>query len=204
MITLGPHRLLCGDLTDGAVDRLMGSERADVVYSDPPWGPGNQKFWHTMRERGAAPRTSWPEFLVAFAGAVAQHRKRSAPVFVEMGLRWTGDIEAAMRAAGLPHRRTWPILYGPKSKPLPNALLLFGPRAIDVAMPSPAHGEPITRAALAAVVRPGSLVLDPCTGLGMTGRITHVLGGQFRGCEMNAARLDRAAAWLRKRVGDGE
>src|SRR5437773_1230589 len=36
---LGPHRLLCADATDAAgVHRLMGGERATVMWTDPPYG----------------------------------------------------------------------------------------------------------------------------------------------------------------------
>lgn len=198
MITIGPHRLLCGDLTTGAVASLMGDDLADVVYSDPPWGPGNLQFWATMHDRGSVPRETWPRFLAAFCVAVARHSKPEAPVFVEMGLRWVDELDAAMRVEGLGRRRRWPITYGPKKKPLPNVLTLYGPHDVAVELPDPPHGEPVTRAILGAVVRPGMLVLDPCTGLGMTARITHRLGAHFRGCELNPARLERTAAWLRK------
>lgn len=34
-----PHRLICGDCTDKAtVDRLMGGEKAEMVWTDPPYG----------------------------------------------------------------------------------------------------------------------------------------------------------------------
>ena len=36
---LGQHRLLCGDSTDkGDVLRVMGGDRADMVFTDPPYG----------------------------------------------------------------------------------------------------------------------------------------------------------------------
>ncbi len=196
--TIGPHRVLCGDITQGAVTALMGDERADIVYSDPPWGPGNQQYWHTMRERGAAPRTSWTDFLGHLARAVAAARKPDAPVFLEMGLRWTDDLDAAMRAVGLPLIERWGIFYGPKSKPLPNALMLFGahPRH-PVRLPKGARGQPITEAVFDAVECPGAIVLDPCTGLGMTARCATERAMIFRGVEMNAARLARTEAWLR-------
>jgi len=38
LFTLGKHRLLCGDATkEGDVKRLMGEEKADMVFTDPPY-----------------------------------------------------------------------------------------------------------------------------------------------------------------------
>jgi len=39
LFTLGNHRLLCGDATKKEdVERLMGGEKADMVFTDPPYG----------------------------------------------------------------------------------------------------------------------------------------------------------------------
>ncbi len=36
VITLGPHKLICGDATDAAIlKKLFGSEKASMIYSDP-------------------------------------------------------------------------------------------------------------------------------------------------------------------------
>lgn len=196
---IGRHRLLCGDITTGAVTALMGTDRADVIYSDPPWGPGNLQYWATMHSRGSIPCEHWPAFLTAFCVACATYRAPDAPVFVEMGLRWLVELDATMASVGLERRHRWEILYGPKSKPLPNALTLYGTHDVHVELVE-RRGEPVTRQILGAVVRPGTVVLDPCTGLGMTARITHALGGNFRGCELNPTRLERTAAWLRTRA----
>ena len=41
LIELGQHRILCGDSTNKSdVDRLMNGEKADMVFTDPPYGMG--------------------------------------------------------------------------------------------------------------------------------------------------------------------
>lgn len=39
LFALGKHLIICGDATDGAVyDLLMGTERAELMHADPPYG----------------------------------------------------------------------------------------------------------------------------------------------------------------------
>lgn len=194
--------MLCGDLLAGDLARLMGTERASVVYSDPPWGPGNLQYWATMHQRGSAPRASWSEFLEAFCRAVAAHSVADAAVFVEMGMRWVDDLARAMLAAGRIETTRWTVQYG--SPPRPNALWYSGP-----ALPAGFDPTPLNAAALpleclrVCALQPDALVLDPCCGKGYTARAAHSLGLRFRGLELNPPRLAHTAKRLNRRWARG-
>jgi DNA modification methylase len=52
LFEIGPHRLLCGDSTDSdSVAKLMNEEKADMVFTDPPYGVSYQSNMRTKSEK---------------------------------------------------------------------------------------------------------------------------------------------------------
>lgn len=182
-----------GDIVSGdPVGQLMSGEKADIVYSDPPWGQGNLTYWRT--HNGERSTTEWGPFLQMFCTIADGHLKADGHLFVEMGLRWVDDLAAAFAALGRSEAQRWRCLYGnPK---LPNALWYSGPgKPADVTGLS---GVTMTRTALRSVATPGSLVLDPCCGKGMTARTAMPLGMRFRGNELNPKRAAVTIQWCER------
>jgi len=186
--------VVVGELTLERALAALSGELADIVYSDPPWGPGNLMYWRTHNSETGRP--SWPAFLAIFCGIVRESVKPDGHVFVEMGLRWVDELATAMLAVGLPERARWRVLYGPAKKPLPNVLWYSGAGAS--CDPTGMRGEPMTRHVIDSVAAPEALVFDPCCGKGMTARCAVRSGMRFAGVELNPKRAQVTIDWLAK------
>jgi len=64
---LGKHRVMCGDSTSiDEVDKLMDGQKADMVFTDPPYG-----FNYTKKSDGASIANDGPEFEQVIADALS-------------------------------------------------------------------------------------------------------------------------------------
>lgn len=64
LFEIGEHRLLCGDSTDrGSVERLMGGEKADMVFTDPPYGISVVKSKMVGAKFGVAKKGKYSEVI---------------------------------------------------------------------------------------------------------------------------------------------
>jgi len=65
--TLGNHRLMCGDSTSiDAVDKLMDGAKADMVFTDPPYG-----FNYTKKSDGTSIKNDGAEFEQVISDALS-------------------------------------------------------------------------------------------------------------------------------------
>ena len=106
---LGRHKLLCGDSREPAdFAALMGDERADLVFTDPPYnvkidgnvtGLGKVKHREFAFASGEMSENEFTAFLTVTLGNVSAHMRDGAIAFVCMDWRHMGELLAAGRLA---------------------------------------------------------------------------------------------------------
>jgi DNA modification methylase len=97
---LGNHRLMCGDSTSiEAVDRLMDGQKADMVFTDPPYGIdfAPQRGTHGKILNDALDGAEFDNFLDAVFGAAFASMKPDTYAFVWTGWPKIGAFERSLQ-----------------------------------------------------------------------------------------------------------
>jgi DNA modification methylase len=101
---LSPHRLLCADATQpAAFERLMGSERAQMVFADPPYnlqiasivGRGRLRHREFSHASGEMTPDQFVDFSRKWMSSAAQYSVNGSIHFVCMDWRHLGEIYTA-------------------------------------------------------------------------------------------------------------
>jgi DNA modification methylase len=199
LFALGDHRLLCGDATDGAAYvRLLGTARASMVWTDPPWNVAigqDSNPRHRQRPGLANDDLAPADFRALLDGFAAQAvAVLDGDLYCVLGASEWPTLDLALRGAGLHwsatiiwakdafvlgrsnyHRRYEPIWYGWRDG---TASSYIGGRAQDDVweFPRPRRSEEhptmkpveLVARAIANSSLTGGIVLDPFAGSGTT------------------------------------
>ena len=207
MITqIGPHKVQHGNVMHG-IAKLMGTDQADIFYSDPPWGQGNLNYWQTINVRhntdAQAVVIEYQHFINQIFNLAAMYAK--GIVFIEYGRKWKDDIIRVGQEHGLIHLAVTEPIYRSGSEMLPLHLHIFAKQAMTLPQAylksiDGTHGMDTLIRATAPFIKPGGIVLDPCCGMGYSARLAHKLGMTFRGNELNKTRLQKTINFLNTTV----
>lgn len=96
---LGDHRLMCGDSTSiDAVDKLMDGNKADMVFTDPPYNTGMTEkkqadsIWMTHMFNDAFTDEEWETFMSDFCSAYDIATEKNAFIFVCLDWRRSHEL----------------------------------------------------------------------------------------------------------------
>jgi len=112
---LGQHRLLCGDSTaNNVVDKLMDGQKADMVFTDPPYGmsygggraKGSSPIGARVKAHGEIMGDSLRDgdlinLVKKAIKSCVTHKKEGSPAYVCFTWRTYSEFENAVKSAGL-------------------------------------------------------------------------------------------------------
>ena len=199
MITeINGHKVKNGDILDG-IDDLMQNDKADFIYSDPPWGQGNLKYWQTMNfkmNNVDRREIDYNNFINQLFSILSKYAKDK--LLNEYGERWRNDKITMSKKFGFIHNAVTTGYYNAGRKRLPldfhflsksknyfisNNLrekirILSGQKVVNAVFDEWCPND-------------AKIILDPMCGMGYTAQATVDRKFSFRGNELNKKRLEK-------------
>lgn len=188
---------MCSDLMYSDINLILRGEKVNFMYSDPPWGDGNLKYWQTINKKMTGAPTN-PVNLKSFLDIIFSIARDHVTeiTWMEYGIRWRGMIDDYSERYSLLKLARIESFYMSGNRLLPLDLYVFSkkPRVIDqdyVDSVAGRHGISTVRSAITPYAVPGKKILDPCCGMGYTAQVAVDNQMIFYGNELNAERLKK-------------
>lgn len=187
---VGSHVFVCGDVTTMHFPNVVrGLGVPDLLYTDPPWSDGQAKQFRTLNDL-PPPDYAWTEVF-------------KAAIRIPVGARWVvGDRYRTGELAALlddDHYETWQ-LPGFSTPRVVGVLHYAGP------VPPPDRDftgikdQTLPLHILRSYPKPG-LVVDTCSGLGITSRCAERAGWRSVNNELSPHRVSAAIRKMEKLIG---
>jgi predicted methyltransferase len=202
---IGRHKVRHGDVHEQAeISKLTMGVKADIFYSDPPWGAGNIKYWDTMNKKMNGITESTGNFNVdIFLGVVLDNAMKHTDgwVVIEYGKRWVDKVKAMAKERGLVYCGQVETLYSGTNV---MEIIFFrtdSAQPIDLTGIYHLTGYKCVKE-IFKLLKPtdGGIGMDLCCGMGYTAQACIDNGLQFVGNELNKKRLDKTIVRLNKSI----
>ena len=207
VFTYNKHKLINGDITKGSIDKLMQTEKFDILYSDPPWGLGNLKFWNTMNAKMNNVNkfeVNWENFIKCFCNIINQYSKEHSVIIIEMGLKFSDHFRNIIEEhTRFKMKQIFNTRYRGGGKLLPLHIMYFSndnPLSFNEEIITNTYGDDCTDKIIKQCAYDNAVILDPCCGFGRTLRMANKYNMIFRGNEINKARLDKAIKYAERLI----
>jgi len=192
-IEVNGHHMMCGSITDLNIRQWLTGFNIDYAYVDPPWNQGNISSFYT--KAGMEDR---PEFWNFIDHLISVLKNVRYDCFIEMGDEHIEAFKTSIEQSGGRVINDWRIYYY-KTRPCrlvqatwnESKVLLEDSEIVDQ------DDEKTPMIVLSKLPEP-SVILDACTGLGLTATTAHELGHRFVGVELNPRRLAHAVKGVSK------
>ena len=199
---IGKHRVSENDIQNVDFNKLLNGQKAHILYTDPPWGDGNMKYWCTLNKRHTGKEIEAMSYksLIQIIKKIIINNV-DGYVFLETGNQWLEDTKNDLQGI-LFNTEVYSLQYKSGSKLLTNPVIV-GSTNPNIKLPNlqsleGAIDEKSLEIAIPLLAKEGSILLDPCCGMGNSARSAIKNKMVFVGNEFNAKRLEKTIVSLQK------
>lgn len=199
---IGKHRVSENDIQNVDFNELLNGQKAHILYTDPPWGDGNMKYWCTLNKRHTGKEIEAMSYksLIQIIKKIIINNV-DGYVFLETGNQWLEDTKNDLQGI-LFNTEVYSLQYKSGSKLLTNPVIV-GSTNPNIKLPNlqsleGAIDEKSLEIAIPLLAKEGSILLDPCCGMGNSARSAIKNKMVFVGNEFNAKRLEKTIVSLQK------
>lgn len=201
-IEIGKHTVSNEDVQNVDFTKLLKGSKAHILYTDPPWGDGNMKYWCTLNKRHTGQdieAMSYKSLIKIIKDMIKNHV--DGYVFLETGNKWLDETLNDVKDV-IYNEKVYSLRYKSGSKLLTNPVIV-GTTDPNLVLPNldeleGAIDEHSLKIAIPLLAKEGAILLDPTCGMGNSARSAIQNKMRFVGNEFNAKRLEKTINSLKK------
>tara|TARA_R110002126_G_scaffold22190_4_gene79336 strand:- start:175 stop:804 length:630 start_codon:yes stop_codon:yes gene_type:complete len=201
-IEIGKHIVSNEDVQNVDFNKLLKGSKAHILYTDPPWGDGNMKYWCTLNKRHTGQEIeamSYKTLIKIIKDMIKNHV--DGYVFLETGNQWLDETLEDIKDV-IYNQKVYSLRYKSGSKLLTNPVIV-GTTNPDLVLPNldaleGAIDEHSLKIAIPLLAKEGAILLDPTCGMGNSARSAIQNKMRFVGNEFNSKRLEKTIKSLKR------